>query len=130
MVFCPYHNNHRTPSAEVNKTTGIFFCFSCQETATLSELVMHLTGRTYFESMRFIDSKYKDIDIQSLVNKQLIQLPEYVEYDPITIKDLHNRAISSDIALSYFNKRKISKESINKFLLGYSEKQNNPIKIY
>ena len=38
MIFCPYHNNFRTPAGEVSKTKGTFFCFSCQETKDLVEL--------------------------------------------------------------------------------------------
>lgn len=124
MIFCPYHNNFRTASAEVNKTTGLFFCFSCNETATLSDLVMHVTKRSYFESMRFIDSKGKDTNIESLVHKQLIDRPEYLEFDENTINRLNEQALQSERAMSYFAKRLITRESVEKFKLGYSEKQD------
>lgn len=124
MIFCPYHNNFRTASAEVNKTTGLFFCFSCNETATLSDLVMHVTKRSYFESMRFIDSKGKDTNIESLVHKQLIDRPEYLEFDENTINRLNEQALQSERAMSYFAKRLITRDSVEKFKLGYSEKQD------
>ena len=124
MIFCPYHNNFRTASAEVNKTTGLFFCFSCNETATLSDLVMHVTKRSYFESMRFIDSKGKETNIESLVHKQLIDRPEYLEFDENTINRLNEQALQSERAMSYFAKRLITRESVEKFKLGYSEKQD------
>lgn len=124
MIFCPYHNNHRTPSAEVNKYTGVFFCFSCQETATLVDLVMHVTQRTYFESIRFIKNKEKNIDIESFVNKTLQEKPEYIAFDTNIIDRLNEQALSSSRAIEYFQSRKISLDSINKFKLGYSEKQD------
>jgi DNA primase len=124
MVFCPYHNNYRTPSAEINKVSGIFFCFSCQETATLVDLVMHLSQRTYFESIRFIKSKEKETNIESFINKQLVQEPEYVEYDKETVVTLNKQALESDRAIAYFKKRLITKDSVIKFHLGYSEKQD------
>lgn len=124
MVFCPYHNNYRTPSAEINKTSGIFFCFSCQETATLIDLVMHLSQRTYFESIRFIKSKEKETNIETFINKQLIQEPEYVEYDINIVKTLNSKALDSNRAIEYLKKRLITKDSVVKFNIGYSEKQD------
>jgi len=124
IVFCPYHNNYRTPSAEINKVSGIFFCFSCQETATLVDLVMHLSQRTYFESIRFIKSKEKETNIETFINKQLVQEPEYTEYDIETVKILNSQALDSDRAIEYFKKRLITKDSVIKFNLGYSEKQD------
>lgn len=124
MVFCPYHNNFRTPSAEINKYTGIFFCFSCQQTATLIDLVMHVTQRTYFESIRFIKSKEKDIDIEYVINKKLQSVPEYIAYDEVTIERLNSQALVSERAIQYFKTRLINEQSIKKFKLGYSEKQD------
>lgn len=124
MVFCPYHNNFRTPSAEINKYTGIFFCFSCQQTATLVDLVMYVTQRTYFESIRFIKSKEKDIDIEYVINKKLQSVPEYIAYDEVTIERLNQQALVSERAIQYFNNRLINEQSIKKFKLGYSEKQD------
>jgi DNA primase len=124
MVFCPYHNNFRTPSAEINKHSGIFFCFSCQQTATLIDLVMHVSQRTYFESVRFIKSKEKEVDIEYVINKKLQDVPEYISYDEVTVQRLNEQALTSQRAIEYFNSRLISEQSIKKFKLGYSEKQD------
>lgn len=124
MIFCPYHNNFRTPAGEVSKTRGTFFCFSCQETKDLVELVMFVSNRTYFEAIRFIKSKGKDTDIEQFVNKALVSIPEYIAFDELIIKRLNNQAIESPRAMSYYNGRRISKESVIKFGLGYSEKQD------
>jgi DNA primase len=124
MIFCPYHNNFRTASAEVNKTTGLFFCFSCQETATLVDLVMHVSHRTYFESVRYIKSKEQEQNIEQLVSKTLIDKKDFIEFDSTVIEKLNNQALASDRAIQYFERRLITKDSINKFKLGYSEKQD------
>lgn len=124
IVFCPFHNNHRTPAGEVNMSSGIFFCFSCNKIADLIEFVMHTTNRTYFESVRFIKNSEVDIDIEKQVNKRLFIKPEFVEFDINIVENLNRQALNSDRATSYFVGRKISTESINKFMLGYSEKQD------
>lgn len=124
MIFCPYHNNFRTPAGEVSKSTGMFFCFSCQETKDLIELVMHISNRTYFEAIRFITSKGKDTDIEQFVSRALVQIPEYIAFDELIIKRLNNQALTSPRAMSYYEGRRITKESVVKFGLGYSEKQD------
>jgi DNA primase len=125
IVYCPYHNNTRTPAGEVSKESGLFFCFGCQTTKTLLEFVMHVSGRTYFEALRYIKSKEKESDIAAVVNKALYAKPDFVQYDEVLIKRLNVQALESPRAIRYFEGRKITKESISKFGLGYSEKQDS-----
>jgi DNA primase len=124
IVFCPYHGNHRTPAGEIDKSTGIFFCFSCHKVADLIEFVMHTSGRTYFESARFIKSKEQESSIEQLIDKQLYEKPTYVQYDELTIKRLNNQALDSPRAMRYFSGRLITEESVRKFGLGFSQKQD------
>ena len=124
MIFCPFHNNHRTPAGEVQKGSGMFFCFSCQKSADLIELVMHTSGRTYFESARFIKSKEKLTNIATEIDKVLVKEEIYKTFDELIIKRLHNGLVSSERARNYFTYRKIEKASCIKFSLGYSDKQD------
>jgi DNA primase len=86
---------------------------------------MHTSNRTYFEAIRYIKSKEQETSIEDSVNKALIQKPEFVQYDELLIKRLTNQALESPRAVRYFEGRSITKESINKFNLGYSEKQDS-----
>ena len=90
ILFCPFHNNNRTPAGEVDKNNGTFFCFSCHKIADLIELVMHTTGRTYFESIRFIKNKETQMDLEKEINKQLFTKPEFVPFDELILKRLYN----------------------------------------
>jgi len=125
IIFCPYHNNNRTPAGEVAKDSGLFFCFGCQTTKNLEELIMHMSGRTYFEALRYIKSKETEHDIEKLVNKTLVTPPEFSPYDELIIKRLANQLSTSDKAKNYLKYRKISSASASKFALGYSEKQDS-----
>lgn len=127
IIFCPYHNNNRTPAGEVSKESGLFFCFGCQTTRSLIELIMHMTGRTYFETVRFIKSKETETDIEAVVNKALHQLPDFVQYDELLIKRLNKQALESPRAMTYFEGRRLTKESVVKFDLGYSQKQDSVV---
>jgi len=127
IIFCPYHNNNRTPAGEVSKESGLFFCFGCQTTRSLIELIMHMTSRTYFETVRFIKSKETETNIEAVVNKALHQMPDFVQYDELLIKRLGKQALDSPRAMTYFEGRRLTKESVIKFDLGYSEKQDSVV---
>lgn len=124
LIFCPFHGNHRTPAGEVDKTTGIFFCFSCHKACDLIELIMHTSGRTYFEAARYIKSKESNTTIEQDIDRQLKQEPEFVEFDEFTVKRLNNAALESPRAVRYYQGRLITKESVQKFQLGYSDKRD------
>jgi DNA primase len=127
IIFCPYHNNNRTPAGEVSKESGLFFCFGCQTTRSLVELIMHMTSRTYFETVRFIKSKETETDIEAVINKALHQMPDFVQYDELLIKRLNKQALDSPRAMTYFEGRRLTRESVIKFDLGYSEKQDSVV---
>jgi DNA primase len=124
IIFCPFHANNRTPAGEIDKNSGKFFCFSCHHVADLVEVVMHTTGRTYFEAARFIKSKEGLSSITNDIEKKLITVPDYVQYDQVLIKRLNVQALESPRAMRYFSGRLITEASVKKFMLGFSEKQD------
>lgn len=119
MVYCQYHDNRRTASAEVDKTSGLFYCFSCRATTDLPHLVMKATGKNYFEALRLIGSN--DYDISKEVDRLLDQhIP--AEFDQIVVDRLH-----ADVwgrGSDYLNSRGITDKSIKELELGYSRKQD------
>lgn len=124
IIFCPLHANNRTPAAEVSKTTGYLYCFGCHDSKNLSELVMHCTGRSFFEAVRLIDSKKADIDILSDINMLLNKSAEFVEFDTSLINQLHQNLFDNDIAIEYIKKRGITRQSVQKYQIGYSVKRS------
>ena len=124
IIFCPFHNNHRTPAGEVHNTNGLFFCFSCQKTADLIELIMHTSGRTYFESARYIKSKEKLTNLVDDINKSLVTEEEFKQFDVEILKRLYTNLVSLERPKEYFRSRNINMQSCMKFSLGYSEKQD------
>jgi len=124
IIFCPFHNNSRTPAGEIHKSNGLFFCFSCQKTASLVELVMNASSRTYFEAVRFINSKAEHSNIEDDIQKRLTDKPDFVQFDESLIKRLNTQALESPRAMGYFRGRLITDESVVRFGLGFSEKQD------
>ena len=79
IIFCPYHNNYRSPAAEISKESGLFYCFGCQESHSLIEVIMHVTKRSYFESARMVDSKSDNLNFIEALESKLDKKPEFVE---------------------------------------------------
>ena len=113
IIYCPYHNNNRTPAGEVSKDSGMFYCFSCNATAGLEELVMHVTGKTYFESLRLVGSP--KANVISAVDK-MDKPEEFEEFDSELTKRLHEGL--DDRSLSYLAARGIT--AVDEFEIGYS----------
>jgi DNA primase len=124
IIYCPFHANNRTPAGEVDKQSGLFFCFSCHHIANLVELVMHVSGRTYFEAVRFVNARKTETNLEAEVVKRLVDKPDYVQFDELLIKRLNQQALESPRAMRYYSGRLITDQSVNKFTLGYSEKQD------
>lgn len=124
IIFCPYHNNYRSPAGEVAKESGLFYCFGCQESHTLIELIMHITKRSYFEAARMIDSKKDDRNFEDILRLKLDTKPEFEEFDNGLIEKLNENALNSQRAAQYYLNRGITKESVVKYKLGYSENQD------
>lgn len=124
MIFCPFHNNYRSPAGEISKETGVFWCFSCQESKQLPEVIMHVTNRSYFESIRLIDSKKDNRNLSEKLEQTLNKKADFSEYDLEVISRLHEDVFKYSRAMTYYENRKINKDSIIKYKLGYSEKQD------
>ena len=124
IIFCPFHNNYRSPAGEIDKSSGTFFCFSCHHVCDLTEFIMFTSGRTYFESSRFIKSKEVDSDLEMQISKKLEEKPDYIQYDQLLIKRLNQQAMESPRAMRYYSGRLITEDSVKKFALGFSEKQD------
>lgn len=121
LIYCPYHDNSRTPAGEISKTRGTFYCFSCGAAASLNKLVMKVSGKTYFEALRLIASKGRSTDIQSdIVNALVEPEPEFVAFDSATVERLHDNIYQNSRGNQYFQSRGITDSSIRKFFLGYS----------
>lgn len=85
---------------------------------------MFVTQKSYFESLRFIDKAATEVDIVGIINNALKTEPDYIPYDELMIRRLHQQALESPRAMRYFEGRRISENSVKRFLLGYSDKQD------
>lgn len=117
-MYCPYHHNDNTPAGEVDKESGLFYCFGCQSTTDLLHLVMKSSGLNYFKALRLIgDSDYNIVEV---VNKNLA-VEEIEPFDQSVIDKLHSQIWGEGSV--YLSSRGISSKSITLYELGYSNNQ-------
>lgn len=74
--------------------------------------------------MRLVESAKVETNILNELDKVLEKEPEYQPYDEVLIRRLNNQALESPRAIRYFEGRRISENSIKRFVLGYSDNQD------
>jgi hypothetical protein len=85
---------------------------------------MFVTQKSYFETLRFIDSMETETNFVDLINKTLEVEPDFKPFDELLIRRLHSQALESPRAMRYFEGRRISENSVKTYLLGYSDNQD------
>ena len=123
--------NERTPSFTVSPVKGIFKDFSSGKGGSAITFLMELEKYTYPEALKWLAKKY------SIEVEETVEAPENREAENrreslmivtgYAAKFFHESLLDTDegknIGLSYFKERGFSKDTINKFELGYSPDQ-------
>ncbi len=127
VCFCPFHGNRNSPSFSVSKTKGKYICFnaSCNVTGNLVDLVKSQTGDSEFEARRLIISKKNDepVSFRDRLQEAFAPAVEFVTIPEETVDRLHTAFWDNPVAFTYMRKRGFSDETLNRFQIGYSEKQ-------
>ena len=123
--------NERTPSFVVSLVKGIFKDFSSGKGGSAINFLMEHEKFTYPEALKWLAKKY-GIEVE-----ETVEAPENREAEnhreslmivtAYAAKFFHESLLDTDegknIGLSYFKERGFSKDTINKFELGYSPDQ-------
>ena len=119
---CPFHGED-TPSFTVSPAKQIYHCFGCSNGGDAIKFVMEYEKLTYPEAIEKIAAltnfnlEYDNNDSQALNTSILDAVNNYYQ----------NNLLSNQNALQYLNSRGITKESIDKFQIGYASSSNDTI---
>ena len=127
LGLCPFHNE-KGPSFTVSPAKGIYKCFGCGKSGTPVNFIMEHEGLTYPEALRFLAKKYS-IKIEEIeqtadqikeqnAKESMMLLSTYAQQQ--FTQNLWETEEGKNIGLSYFKERGFSKQTIEKFQLGYS----------
>ena len=127
LGLCPFHNE-KGPSFTVSPAKGIYKCFGCGKAGAPVNFIMEHEGLTYPEALRFLAKKYS-IKIEEVeqtadqikeqnAKESMMLLSAYAQQQ--FTKNLWEEEEGKRIGLSYFKERGFSKQTIERFQLGYS----------
>ncbi len=124
---CPFHNE-KTPSFTVSPAKGIFKCFGCGKAGNSVGFIMEHEQLSYPEALKYLARKYNiEVEEETFTAEQVAQKNKRESMMLVAsfaqkyfTNILHNDKEGKTIAYSYFKERGFSKESIDKFQLGYS----------
>jgi len=134
--FCPFHHNINTPSFVVFPDTQTWRCFSeCDDGGDIFSYTMKREGWEFAESLRNLADR-AGVELKPLTpeaqeeqeeNERLRQL-----LDEAVIYYQHNllQTDAGKIALSYLEKRNLTKNTIEDFGLGYAPKSWDSALVY
>ena len=119
---CPFHSED-TASFTVSPTKQIYHCFGCSNGGDAIKFVMEYEKLSYPEAIEKIAAltnfnlEYDNNDSQALNTSILDAINNYYQ----------NNLLNNQNALQYLSSRGITKESINKFQIGYAPSSNDTI---
>ena len=126
--LCPFHKE-KTPSFSVNPQLGIYKCFGCGEGGDALSFIMKTKNMEFMDVIKDLAQKYgidmpvtfkKDAGIKDLKEQMMLAC----EKAAIFYHDLLVNHKSQEIkeATDYLTDRSISREIIDKFMLGLAPK--------
>lgn len=129
MVSCPYHKEgqERRPSAGIRKSDGLFHCFTCNEVHSLEEFISHCLG--YDEDIlgthgwEWLTKNFLTVSVEQRRDLNL-------DLSRTVCTESNNNFITEEELDSYryyhpyMWERKLTKEIVELFDVGYDKKTN------
>ena len=135
MGLCPFHSE-KSPSFSVSGNKQMYHCFGCGVSGNVYTFIMEYENFTFPEAIKYLaerggvtlpETEYsKEAKEQADLRNQLLEInKEAAKYYYVQLMSPQGKN-----ALEYLQDRKISKETIVKFGLGYSNKYSNDLYQY
>lgn len=119
--LCPFHNE-KTPSFLVSQERQYWHCFGCGEGGDIFTFIMKVEGLEFYEALKLlakkagVEIKQQNVQATNLKNRLL-------DINELAKKFFHyllQNSASAENARKYLEQRGVSKETIEKFELGYA----------
>ncbi|QGT99969.1 DNA primase DnaG [Candidatus Syntrophocurvum alkaliphilum] len=127
--LCPFHQE-KTPSFSVTPEKEMFYCFGCRTGGDVFSFVMKRDGASFKEAVELLADK-AGIELRSLKNENN-EVKQVLEVNK-NAADYYNKNLftpASTKALKYLKKRKVSDESLKRYIIGYALDEWDGLKNY
>lgn len=127
LGLCPFHNE-KTPSFTVSPAKEIYKCFGCGKSGNSIGFLMDLEKYSYVEALRWLANKY-NVEIEETETSPEQKLQQQAADSLYIINNFAQKFFSdyllnteegNDIGLSYLKERGFTRETIQKFQLGFN----------
>lgn len=123
---CPFHNE-KTPSFTCNSEKGLFYCFGCQAAGDIFTFLMKMENLSFNEALRKLADlagvEYQPIGQMTADEQRRMDTRKLLDF----AKNFYHRNLmgrGGEGVRNYIKKRNLTKETAEKFELGYAP--NNP----
>jgi DNA primase len=125
---CPFHQE-RSPSFIVTPERQTFHCFGCGEGGDAFAFVMKSEGLSFMEAAEKLALR-AGVKLEAArelgpADKERIRIREANEFAASHYHDLLKKDPAAEAARAYVGKRRLNKESVEGFLLGFAPRNGN-----
>jgi DNA primase len=125
---CPFHEE-KTPSCKINDDSSSYYCFGCGAKGDIFSLYTDLYNYNFIDAVKELSQRAGvQINFENTKkNKQENKIEDIINISSLWFQENLNHS-AADICNKYLKKRKLTKETINKFKLGFS--YNSDLSLY
>jgi len=125
---CPFHGE-KTASFHVDADKKFFHCFGCHKGGNVISFIMEMEKLSYVDTLEMlakksgIQIKYQDGYKPDQNRSKINEIEKYIELYERTASMFHYFLMETDAgkkAMDYLTKRGLTKETVEKFRLGYA----------
>lgn len=133
--LCPFHKE-KSPSFHVNQDKQLFHCFGCGAGGNLVQFVMRSEGLDFVEALKLMADRAGIIlpEDDNIVDDKLYQKKKRIlSMNKTAAKFYYETLVREEVGKTgreYFLQRKISKETITKYGLGFAPDTFDYLKRY
>ncbi len=118
--ICPFHKE-KVPSFTVSVDKQMFYCFSCREGGNVINFLMRYENLSFQEAQEHLAKQYG----LELARREGGKRTGYFEALSKLAEYYADNLQGSRVAMQYLHERGISKETIDEFRLGFSDKTSS-----
>ena len=135
---CPFHGE-KTASFHVDGDKKFFYCFGCKKSGNIINFIMEMEKLSYADALvslarkSGIPIKYKDGFVPDESFRKNDETEKYIDLYERTASMFHYLLVETEQgkkALEYVSKRGLTKETIDKFKLGYAPADRKWLKAF
>jgi len=120
LGLCPFHSE-KTPSFTVSPDKGIWHCFGCNEGGNVFAFLMKMENVSFFEAVETLGEKVGIKIEQKFDAEKASEKDRYIGIMDMAMK-FYSQTLHDEggPALEYIKKRDLSKDVVDRFMLGYA----------